>query len=443
MAQIITKRVRLSRRVFLKGLTAAHVPAVVGIPPLVSMFNSHGTAYAAATPPRTKDAATIGKRFVIWFNGNGIPERYWIPSNTGAAYDITPCLTPIGRLKDDVLVLSGLDNTYGGNGHPQALCALTTCTRLSSSGPGVASLDQVLAGKIGGNSRFRSLQIGVSQESFGGALQKNMSWAGPNRPLPPEELPNRLFDRLFGARDLGWVNRKRSILDAVARESALLRQGLPKEDEMRLDEHLSSIRDLERAITTLPPDYRKVTPPEEDFDMKDWPRVAKLQSDLLAYAFATGQTRVASYMLTKCQGLARFPWLGHTAARHHDYTHKDGKAPGEKGEEGQRILRDICRWHVEEFAYLVAKLKSIPEGDRTLLDNTVVMYVHEHAEAGPHKSSGMIALVAGSKDKLALGRHSKIAGTIGDLYATLFDGVMGVGLGKVPTASRQLTEILA
>ena len=86
--------------------------------------------------------------------------------------------------------------------------------------------------------------------------------------------------------------------------------------------------------------------------------------------FATGQTRVASYMLTKCQGLARFPWLGHTAARHHDYTHKDGKAPGEKGEEGQRILRDICRWHVEEFAYLVAKLKSIPEGDGTLLDNT-------------------------------------------------------------------------
>ena len=137
--------------------------------------------------------------------------------------------------------------------------------------------------------------------------------------------------------------------------------------------------------------------------MKDWPRVAKIQSDLLAYALATGQTRVASYMLTKCQGLARFPWLGHTAARHHDYTHKDGKAPGEKGAEGQRILRDICRWHVEEFAYLVGKLKSIPEGDGTLLDNTVLMYVHEHAEAGPHKTSGMIALVAGSKEKLALG----------------------------------------
>jgi hypothetical protein len=439
MSQVITKRVRLSRRIFLKGLTMAQAPVIVGLPPLVSMFNSTGTAYAADT----KAPGTIGKRFVVWFNGNGIPERYWIPSRTGADYDLTPCLTPIGRLKDDVHVLSGLDNTYGGSGHPQSLCALMTCTRLSSAGPGAPSLDQTLAGKIGGNSRFRSLQIGVSQESFGGATQKNMSWAGPNRPLPPEEIPHRLFERLFGAKDLGWVNRKRSILDAISREGALLRKGLPKEDETRLDEHLSSIRDLERAIASLPPNYQQVTAPEEDFDMKDWPRVAKLQSDMLAYAFATGQTRVASYMLTKCQGLARFPWLGHTAARHHDYTHKDGKAPGERGEEGQRILRDICRWHVEEFAYLVAKLKSIPEGEKSLLDNTVLMYVHEHAEAGPHKSSGMIALVAGSKDKLAHGRHTKVGGTIGDLYTTLFDGVMGAGLGKMPTATRQLTEILA
>ena len=441
MSQVITKRPRLSRRLFLQGLTASQAPVMVGLPPLISMFNSTGTAYAADAVPKN-GANPIGKRFVIWFNGNGIPERYWIPSATGANYDITPCLTPIGRLKDDVLVLSGLDNTYGGSGHPQSLCALMTCTRLSNNGPGFPSLDQTLARKIGSNSRFRSLQVGVSQESFGGQIQKNMSWAGPNRPLPPEEIPHRFFDRLFGAKDLGWVNRKRSILDALAKEGALLRKGLPKEDGMRLDEHLSSIRDLERAIASLPPGYEKVTQPEEDFDMKDWPRVAKLQSDLLAYAFATGQTRVASYMLTKCQGIARFPWLGHTAARHHDYTHKDGKAPGEKGEEGQRILRDICRWHVEEFAYLVAKLKSIPEGDKTLLDNTVLMYVHEHAEAGPHKTSGMIALVAGSKDKIAHGQHVKIAGTIGDLYTTLFDGVMGAGLGKAPTATRQLTEIL-
>jgi len=442
MSQIITKRSRLSRRIFLKGLTAAHARIVVGVPPLISMFNSNGAAYAAETKVTSKASGAIDKRYVLWFNGNGIPERYWIPTKEGSEYDITPCLSPIARWRDDVLVLSGLDNTYGGNGHPQSLCALMTCTQLTGNGPSTPSIDQILARNIGNKSRFRSLQIGVSQESFGGALQKNMSWAGPNRPLPPEEIPHRLFDRLFGAKDQGWMDNKTTILDAIRRDAALLRKGLPREDELRLDEHLSSIRDLERSVASLPPEYRKVTEPEEDFDMKDWPRIAKIQSDLLAYALATGQTRVASFMLTKCQGLARFPWLGHTAARHHDYTHKDGKAPCEKGAEGQRILRDICRWHVEEFAYLVAKLKSIPEGAGALLDNCVLVFVHEHAEAGPHKTTGMIALLAGSKDKLALGRHTKIAGTIGDLHLTVADSVIGAELGKVPTASRKLTEIL-
>ena len=230
-----------------------------------------------------------------------------------------------------------------------AMSSIATGYAYTGRGAGGRSIDQLVADKLGNESRFRSLQIGVSQESFGGSIQKNMSWSGPNSPLPPEELPHRLFDRLFGARDQGWINRKRSILDAVQQDAKLLSKNLPKEDEQRLDEHLSSIRDLERSVASLPPEYKKVTEPDEEFDMKDWPRVAKLQSDLLAYALATGQTRVASYMLTKCQGLARFPWLGLTAARHHDYTHQDGKAPGETGEEGQRILRDINRWHVRRI----------------------------------------------------------------------------------------------
>src|SRR5579862_265066 len=316
MSHVITKRNRLSRRIFLKGLSLCHVPVWVGVPPLVSMFNSTGTAYAAG--PVLPKTAPIEKRFVFWFNGNGIPERYWIPDRTGANYDVTPCLAPLARLHDEVLVISGLDNSAvggsAGDGHSGSMSALMTCTRYTGRGPGGPSFDQILARRMADNMRFRSLQIGVSQESFGGSIQKNMSWSGLNRPLPPEELPHRLFDRLFGARDQGWINRKRSILDAVQHDANLLSKGLPKEDQQRLDEHLSSIRDLERSVASLPPNYMKVTAPEEEFDLKDWPRVAKLQSDLLANALATGQTQVASYMLTKCQGIARFPWLGLTAA---------------------------------------------------------------------------------------------------------------------------------
>jgi hypothetical protein len=254
-------------------------------------------------------------------------------------------------------------------------------------------------------------------------------------------LPHKLFDRLFGERDATWIARRKSILDAVQEDAEGLRKALGREDQMRLDEHLQSVRDLERAIASLPPDYHQVQAPEQDGDMRDWPRIAKLQSDLLVHALASGQTRVASYMLTKCQGLSRFPWLGYTAARHHDYTHADGKAPGASGRDGQRILRDICKWHVEEFAYLLGKLKSTPEGDSNVLARTTVVFVHEHAEANDHKNNGLSLIVAGGAGGLRTGVHTRSTGTVGDLYLAVANKGVGAGLTGFPTAGRELGEL--
>ncbi|MGD0296987.1 MAG: DUF1552 domain-containing protein [Bryobacteraceae bacterium] len=446
MSHVITKRASVSRRKLLKGFTLAG-GAWIGLPPLVSMFNSTGTAYAAERAATGKVAeAPIESRFVLWFNGNGIPERYWIPAETGPGFSLTPCLAPLAPFRDDIHVISGLDNFAAGlpgpgNGHHNSMSGLMSCTPFTSRGAGGASIDQVIARKIGGESRFRSLQLGVAQESFGESIQRNMSWAAMDRSLPPEMLPDRLFDRLFGRREEGWINRKRSILDVVLEDAAALKKDLPKDDQARVEEHLASVRDVERAITSLPPEYRRIDPPEYE-DMKDWPRIAKLQSDLLARALITRQTRVASYMLTKCQSICRFPWLGYTAARHHDYTHADGRAPGADGVEGQRILRDICKWHCEEFAYLLGRLKSTPEGDGTLLDHCCLVYVHEHAEANPHKNNGLGLIVAGHAGRLATGTHTEYTGTVGDLYVTLADEVMHAGIGTFPTYNRKLTEVL-
>lgn len=421
----------LSRRTLLKGLA---------LPPLEAMFNSHGTAYAAGNE-------AIENRFVYWFNGNGIPEKYWIPSETGRDFVMTPCLAPLAPFRHDIHVVTGIDSPAArmpgpGNDHHRSMSALVTGTQFTGRGAGGASLDQAIAAKVGANSRFRSLQLGVSQESFGESVQRNMSWAGYDRPLPPEMLPHKLFDRLFGQREIGWINRKKSVLDAVRQDASQLKTQLGATDQQRVSEHLESIRDVERAIASLPPNYYKVEEPEYDGDMKDWPRIAKLQSDLLAHAFATRQTRVASYMLTKCQGLTRFPWLGYTAARHHDYTHRDGKAPGADGPDGQRIMRDICRWHVEEFAYLLGKLRSIPEGDGTLLDRTSLLFVHEHAEANDHKNNGLSVILAGFHGNLATGLHTRTTGTVADLYLTVADDVMGAGIGKFPTAERKLSDLV-
>ena len=105
-------------------------------------------------------------------------------------------------------------------------------------------------------------------------------------------------------------------------------------------------------------------------------------------------------------------------------------------------MRDICRWHVEEFAYLLGKLKSIPEGDGNLLDNTHIMYVHEHAEANSHKTSGMAAILAGHAGGVKSGLHSMMTGTVGDLYLTLSEEAMGARIGKFPSATRKLAELI-
>lgn len=436
----MSMRADLSRRTFLRGIGLGGAAITVGLPAFEAFFDSNGSAYAAGGG---LEAQPIETRFILWFNGNGIIEKYWIPREAGERFDLPASLQPLARFQQDIHVLTGVDNaaartSSAGNDHHKSMSGLVSCTGFTGRGAGGPSIDQAIAAHIGTESRFRSLQIGVCQESFGESIQRNMSWADRDRPLPPEMIPQRLFDRLFGSKEPHWIERKKSILDAVSGEATSLKKNLGYADQQRLEEYLSSVRSLERSIASLPPEYsREVNQPPEGGDLTDWPRIAKLQTDLLVHALASRQTRVASYMLTKCQGLSRFPWLGFTYQRHHEYTHTGVETP-----EGQRALRDICRWHVEEFAYLLAKLKSIPEGAGTLLDHTCALFVHEHAEANPHKNSGLAMLLAGHAGGLKTGRHTRLMGTVGDLYLTLAEEVVGARIGKFPTGEKKLTEIV-
>jgi len=430
----------VSRRRFLRGVSVSTGALIrVGLPPLAAMFNSNGTAYAAGVKK-----SGIEPKLLFWFNGNGIPERYWIPTETGSDYELSPCLTPLESFRNDVHVISGIDNPAArvagpGNTHHKSGSGIMTGMPYTGRGAGGPSFEQVLAPRIGMNTRFRSIQVGVGQESHGENIHRNLSWAAADRALPPEMIPQNLFDRLFGVRDESWVGRKKSVLDAVQQDVADFKPSLGQADRRRLDEHLTAVRDLERAIASLPPDYGKnLKEPEDVSDLTDYPRIAKLQSDLVVHAFASGQTRVASYMLSKCQSLMRFPWLGLTTLRHHDYTHTNAGTPA-----SQRIMRDICKWHVEEFAYFLGKLKATPEGAGTLLDSTLCVYVHEHAEANPHKDNGLAVILAGHVGGLKTGIHTKAHNTIGDLYLTLADEVLKTPLEKgFPTALQKMEEIV-
>src|SRR3954447_17116945 len=157
----MAQRDGLSRRRFLRGVGLAGAAVHVGLPAFESMFNASGTACAAEAGAVAKPIET---RFVLWFNGNGIVEKYWIPREDGPDYQKTPCLQPLARYRRDIHILSGVDNPAArlpgpGNGHHNSMSGLVSGEMFSGRGAGGPSVDQVIAERIGGDSRFRSLQI--------------------------------------------------------------------------------------------------------------------------------------------------------------------------------------------------------------------------------------------------------------------------------------------
>ena len=381
--------VRLSRRTFLaRRRPFAAQRSGSALPALDAMFNASGTAYAAT---RSRARKPIETRFVFWFNGNGITEKYWIPAETGADFELTPCLKPLAPFRNDIHVISGSDNPAArlpgpGNGHHHSMSALVSGEMFTGRGAGGPSIDQAdRRRRSGQDSRFRSLQIGVCQESFGESIQRNMSWAG-SRPAAAagDDSAPAVRPAVRLARSSTGSSARRAFSTPCRKTRERSKSRLGAQDQQRLDEYLTSVRDLERSIASLPPDIRTVVEqPPEGGDLKDWPRIAKLQTDLLVHALASRQTRVASYMLTKCQGLSRFPWLGlhlRAASRIHARPGGDAaRACGSCATSAAGTSRSSPTWW--------AKLKSMPEGDGTLLDHTCLLFVHEHAEANSTRTT--------------------------------------------------------
>ena len=400
------------------------------------MFNTSGTAYAAgAASKASSEAHRVALRAVVQRQRHS--RELLDSARIGSDYEITPCLKPLAPFRKDIHIISGLDNP-NGKGHHGAMSSLMSGEAFTGRGAGGPSIDQVIAQKIGNDSRFRSLQIGVCQESFGESIQRNMSWAGRDRPLPPEMIPHRLFDRLFGGKDLGWIDRKKSVLDRVREDAAAFNSGLGQEDKTRVDEYLTSVR-TRRARDRQPAAgvRREVERPE------DTRRHARLAADRQAAIGSAGPRAGVGPDARRVLHADEVPEPDAiSVARAHDAAPPRLHAHRANVVEGQRIMRDICRWHVEEFAYLLGKLKSIPEGDGNLLDHTLIVYVHEHAEANSHKTSGMAAILAGHAGGVKTGMHSMMTGTVGDLYLTLREEVMGAQIGKFPSATKKLSDIV-
>ena len=449
---IITHK-HIPRRTFVKGMGVA-----IGLP----MLDAMTPAFARAMRP-----VTAPVRLAFVYVPNGIVMKEWRPKVVGKGFEFTRILKPLESLREDLFVLSGLDEQNGnalGDGpgdHARAGAAFLTgvhCKKTEGADihNGI-SADQIAAQELGSKTRFPSIELGCEDSRTVGncdsgyscAYTNSLSWRTPQTPMPPELNPRMVFERLFGTTDFSLdaetrarrAQYRRSILDFVGDDTRQLAGRLGSPDRRKLDEYLSAIREIERRIQTAEKDNRSVTPAIEKpagvpITLPDY---AKLMYDLQVVAFQADLTRVTSLMLGREGSMRVYPEIG-VPDPHHPLTHhRDNPDWIEK-------VTQINCLHTDLFAYFLKKLKSTPDGDGSLLDHSMIVYGSGLSDGNRHSHEDLPVLLAGRGDgSLKPGRHIVYrSGTpITNLYLTLLDRVgvhpekIGDSTGKV----EHLTEL--
>jgi hypothetical protein len=367
---------RLSRRALLRGALGASA-ALVGLPTLECMLDSHGEAFA--------DGSSLPLRLVIWFWGNGIDVDRWVPADVGAGYALSDILAPLAGVKDYCSVLSGFKVAGIDDGH-QAGTSILSGYAPNEGLAGGPTVDQVVADRLAGATPIRSLELGVLKDVRKDyPVTQFISHRGANEPQPPEYSPQRLFTRLFGGSADGVVAQL-SVLDAVREDASELRSLLGKTDSQRLGAHLEGIYELEQEIQAL---SSACTPPQKPTETNEEPSgmvpiedVNRAMSDLLAYAFSCDLTRVASVMFT---GPAAEHMLSPGSSESiHYLSHQNND------EFTAALVRTTTN-----IAYLLERLRDTSEGTGNLLDRSAVLCTSEIGSGQLHTNLDRPLLVAG------------------------------------------------
>lgn len=394
-----------SRRRILSGMGA-----MVALPWLESM----AWAAAPASPP---------KRLAFLYVPNGVHMPDWRPGASGALGTLPATLQPLEKLREDLVVLTGLTadkarpHGDGGGDHARALAAfLTGCQARKTDGTDIRagiSVDQLAASRVGHLTRLGSLEIGAEAGAMAGncdsgyscVYSSTMSWKSATQPLPKDVDPRLVFDRLFGqADDPKRKDRDRvrkSVLDHVLADSRSLSGALPASDRRKLDEYFTSVREIEQRIVRA----EKLPPaPKPEFGRPagvpaSLPEHLRLLSDLLVLAFQTDSTRVATFVMANEGSNRPYPFA-QVSEGHHDLSHHgNDKAKQEK-------ISRINRFHTTQLAYLAEKMKSVREGDGTLLDNCLLAYGSGNSDGNAHNHDDLpIALLGGKSAGIKGGRH--------------------------------------
>lgn len=439
---------RISRRTVLRGLgTVVSLPFLEAMRP--KLLANAAAASQAASP----------RRLAFIYVPNGAIMDDWTPTSEGAGFDLPAILQPLAPYRDEMLVLSELTcdkarpNGDGAGDHARASSAfLTGCQARKTAGANFRSgisADQVAATRLGDRTRLSSLELGIERyrgtgncdSGYSCVYEHTMSWRSSTSPLPNEVDPRLVFERLFSdqSNDPGRLKRNRlraSVLDAVIADARGLEGRLGGADRQKLDQYLTCVRELELRIAraeSLPP----IQPPEGAVRPESVPAdLAEhfhLMCDLMVLAFQTDVTRVATCMFGREGSELRYKMVG-VSEGHHELTHHRG--------DPDKIdkVRLINTFHIQQFTYLIGKLKAIPEGEGTLLDNCMIAYGSGNSDGNRHTHENLPILVAGKGGgSLKTGRHIRFPKEtpVNNLWLSLLDR-MGARLEQLGDSTGHL-----
>jgi hypothetical protein len=430
---------RISRRTVLRG-----VGATMALPWLESL-----NALADTGP-----ALTYPKRFGVMFMGCGINEDYWSATGNGAEMQLSKTLMPLEPLKAKINVIDGLFNKAAtGQGiHPAQTGQLLTGTHISKGAiihSGI-SVDQMIANKLGDDTPQQSIVLacdqpmtGYHETNFSLAYSSHISWQTPDSPVPVEVYPSLAWDNLFENRG---SQRNISILDRMQESALALTSKISSTDKSKLDEYLTSVREVEKRVEgsrktkdSAEDKAKAMNKPTYTMDRpanglpEDLREHARLMCDIVAIAFQTDKTRVASLIISRDLSAMYYPFLG-VKDGHHSASHDNNSEGYER----------ISRFHVEQFAYLAKKLDSMPEGDGTVLDHSCLMFLSNMWIGRKHDNSRLpLVLAGGLGGTLETGRSISYLGQSDDqrkmcsLYLSLMDRY-GVKLEQFGDAQERL-----
>jgi hypothetical protein len=437
------KKWHISRRRMLKGM------GVCMALPFLEAMGIPGKAAAATAPVRT----------AFLFMPNGVHPDRWTPATTGSSFELTPQLMPLEKFRKDIVVLSELMNKNslfkGADGHYAKSASLLTCMPIKQTvgdniSSGGVSIDQIMAAQVGNDTLFPSLEYGLDRITTGVDINvgftrlygSSISWKSPGQPLSKEIDPRLAFDRLFRRYVPGVKVKedpyKESILDLVLDDANDLKRHLGRADQDKVSEYLESIYSVEKRISNdtnrarfaknITPDIAReltrlnhsIDEYQEAYGGVDITEKTRLMLDVMTLAFWSDASRVSTFMFGNSVSDRNFSFLEGVKGNHHSISHHMDKP------EALEEYTKIASWHVAQYAYFLDRLRNIREGDKTLLENSMVVFTSDLRDGNRHSPRDLPLVLAGQAGgKIKTGQHLAYAKEtpLANLYLTMLQAM--------------------